>query len=111
MEYSRDADLISHKVDGIAAYGVEVWVPSQEVGETDSVLGGNGATAIILTPGVRLTGWRRAETGAIVDGCVKVLAVDIESIGVQHTKGRHAHGFGHGVTVITRLESVRSSTC
>jgi hypothetical protein len=79
------------------------------VGKTDSVLAGNGVAGIVWTPRVCLTCWRCAETGATIDGCVEVLAVDIESIGVQHAVGRNIHSFGYRVTVVARLGSVRSS--
>lgn len=77
--------------------------------KTDSVLAGNAVAGIVWTPGVCLTGWRCAETGATIDGCVEVLAVDIESIGVQHAVSRYTHSFGYRGTVVARLESVRAS--
>ncbi len=109
LENSRDADIESDKGDGIPAYRVEVWVPRQKVCKTDAVLGGHAAAGIVRTPCVCLTGRRCAETGATIDGRVEVLAVDIESIGVQHAVGRNPHSFGHGVTVIARRGNVRAS--
>ena len=106
---SRHANLESNEVDCIRAYGVEIWIPPQEVCETDSILAGHVVAGIVRAPCVCLTGWRCAKTGTAVDGCVKFLAVNVEPIGVKHAVSGHAHSFGHGVAVVARLKGVRAS--